>query len=448
MGIISMDSGYKAIVGLGKTGLSCAHFFRRHGVPFVICDSRDVPPLLGVFEKAFPDVVPALGAFDSGFFAGVDEVVVSPGVALSEPALVEVKTRGVSVVGDVDVFVRHARAPVVAITGSNGKSTVTSLVAEMAKAAGVSFAVGGNLGTPALDFVDDDVRWFILELSSFQLEGVGRLGAKVACVLNVGEDHLDRYESLDDYVAAKFKVFEGAECVVVNRDDPSACPVDFSGRQVSFGLDAPDDGQFGVVREGDAVFLAFGVVKLVDVKQLKLVGSHNWANALAALAFGSLMGFDLDVCVKTVKGFAGLPHRCQWVASFNEVAWYDDSKGTNVSATCCSVASLAEHVVGDVVLLAGGQGKGADFFPLRNFVGRPVKHFVLFGEDAQHIAQAVGEVHCSFVGSMDEAVEAASQLAVPGDAVLLSPACASFDMFADFADRGVHFRQAVLELGS
>lgn len=435
------------VVGLGVTGLSCARFLARHGVEVAVTDSREQPPAVDEIREELPDVALFLGGFDAGVFARAERIVVSPGVSLREPLIVEAGRRGVEIIGDIELFARTAEAPVIAITGSNGKSTVTTLVGEMARQAGLQVRVGGNLGTPALDLLDaSEPDLYVLELSSFQLETVSSLRCSAAVVLNVSPDHLDRHASLTDYTRAKQRIYTGAAVQVINRDDPVAAALAApDARRVSFGLDAPAAGEFGVVDNGAGAWIVRGTERWMPVSHLRIAGRHNLSNALAALALGDAAGLDRQSMLQVLREFQGLPHRTQWVAERRGVSWYNDSKGTNIGATLAAVRGFDAPLV----LIAGGQGKGADFSELAAGLSGQVRALVLIGEAAGQIAQAVGDaIPVQRAGSMREAVAVAAQLAAGGDIVLLSPACASFDMFEDYRERGDAFVRAVQELPS
>ena len=372
-------------------------------------------------------------------------MIVSPGVTLREPVLLEAQARGVEVVGDIEVFARHARAPVVAVTGTNGKSTVTSLVREMAQAAGLAVRAGGNLGPPALDLLDDgEPDLYVLELSSFQLETTASLKPTVAVVLNITPDHSDRYATLDAYAKAKRRVYRGAGTRVINRDDPLvAAMTEPDGAVVGFTVRAPEPRCFGLIPGEGGACLAYEDERLVPVADLPIPGRHNVANALAALALGTAVGLPRGAMVSALRRFHGLPHRCQWVGRASGVDWYNDSKGTNVGATCAALQGLAAER--PVILLAGGDGKGADFTPLAS-VCQGVRAVVTLGRDGPLIAQALqGVVPVTRASDLTDAVSQAADLARSGDAVLLSPACASFDMFRDYVERGERFVAAVRE---
>jgi UDP-N-acetylmuramoylalanine--D-glutamate ligase len=370
---------------------------------------------------------------------------VSPGLALATPALQAAAARGVKLSGDIDLFARNAKAPIVAISGSNAKSTVTTLVGEMAAAAGKRVAVGGNLGTPALDLLSDDVELYVMELSSFQLETTHDLGAEVATVLNVSEDHMDRYSGLPAYHLAKHRIFRGAKQVVVNRQDALSRPLMGEGLPCwTFGLGKPDFKAFGIREENGEKYLAFEFQNLMPVRELKIRGAHNQSNALAALALGHAVGLPFDAMLASLRTFGGLEHRCQWVRDLNGVSYYNDSKATNVGAALAAIEGLGADIDGKLLLIAGGDGKGADFKDLKGPVAAHCRAVVLMGRDADLIAAALGDaVPQVRASSLDDAIAQCKALAQPGDAVLLSPACASFDMFKNYEERGQLFARAV-----
>jgi UDP-N-acetylmuramoylalanine--D-glutamate ligase len=385
------------------------------------------------------------GELDVEYLCRASELLVSPGLAIATPALQAAAARGVKLSGDIDLFARYAKAPIVAITGSNAKSTVTTLVGEMAVAAGKKVAVGGNLGTPALDLLSDDVELYVMELSSFQLETTDQLNAEVATCLNLSEDHMDRYADLPAYHLAKHRIFRGARQVVVNRDDALSRPL--VADQLPcwyFGLGKPDFKRFGLLEENGEKHLAFQFDTLLPVRELKIRGAHNQSNALAALALGHAVGLPMEAMLATLRQFAGLAHRCQWVGERQAVSYYDDSKATNVGAALAAIEGLGADIAGKLVLIAGGDGKGADFSALKAPVGRFCRAVVLLGRDAELLADALGDAAPLIrVKTLEEAVARAAELAEAGDAVLLSPACASLDMFKNFEERGRLFAQAV-----
>jgi len=457
------------IVGLGTTGLSVARFlaknaagrgvgspqgdtrgaesmegFRRQGLAFAVADSRMAPPGLAELHAECPGAEVHRGAYDAALFARFKTLVVSPGVAVAEPAIQAAAAAGAEIIGDIELFAGHVNAPVIAITGSNGKSTVTTLVGELLAAAGRRVAVGGNIGTPALDLLAGDAAdVYVLELSSFQLETTHGLKPLAGTVLNVSEDHMDRYADLAAYAGAKGEVYHGAGVAVVNRDDAWSLGLaaqSDAARSVSFGLDAPAAGSWGMVEQDGEAWLARGDALLVRERDLTLRGRHNMANALAALALVETAGVDPASVIGALRRFGGLPHRSQFVGHFAAMDWVNDSKGTNVGATAAALAGQAAPVV----LIAGGIGKGQDFSPLRPLLAGKARGVVLIGQDAGLIAEAWrGIVPMVRAADMGDAVQKAMEMGQPGDVVLLSPACASFDMFRGYDHRGEMFAAEV-----
>ena len=436
------SSKLKVVAGLGVTGLSVARHLNEMGERFVVLDSRTSPPCLAQLQGELPEVSLILGEFSDDAFLGADEVILSPGLSRQHPAIKTAVEAGIPVISDIELFARCTSAPIVAITGSNGKSTVTTLVGEMFAEAGIAAAVGGNLGVPALDLLSPNVAYYVLELSSFQLESVLALNAEVATVLNISLDHMDRYHSLLDYHQAKHRIFIGARQVVTNRDDRlSAALVGDTVKQWSFGLDQPDFKGFGLRQHQGEPWLYYQFEPLMAERELGMTGRHNTANALAALALGTAAGLPIDPMLTVLRRFEGLPHRCQRVATRSGVTYINDSKATNVGATLAAIAGL--RGADNLVLIAGGQGKGQDFAPLASALQGAVRQLILMGEDAAVIGDAVaGTVPVLFATGLDAAVKVAAQVAKSGDIVLLSPACASFDMFQGFADRGEQFVRA------
>ena len=444
MSLIASDH-FRIVVGLGKSGMSLVRFLANQGVSFAVADTRENPPELATLRRDYPHVDVRCGELDVEFLCRADELYVSPGLALATPALQAAAARGVKLSGDIDLFARNAKAPIVAISGSNAKSTVTTLVGDMAAAAGKRVAVGGNLGTPALDLLSDDVELYVMELSSFQLETTHQLGAEVATVLNVSEDHMDRYTGLAAYHLAKHRIFRGAKQVVVNRQDALTRPLMSESQPCwTFGLSVPDFKAFGLREENGEKYLAFEFQNLMPVRELKVRGAHNQSNALAALALGHAVGLPFDAMLSSLRRFTGLEHRCQWVRELEGVSYYNDSKATNVGAALAAIEGLGMDMDGKLILIAGGDGKGADFSGLRDSVTQHCRAVVLMGRDADLIADALGDAVLQVrVNTLDEAIEQSRALAQPDDAVLLSPACASFDMFKNYEERGHLFARAV-----
>ncbi len=446
-----MAKDYRVVVGMGLTGFSCAQFLSQARLPFCIVDTRVNPPMLEKFQSAFPDIYMQTGNIDADLLAQAVEIVMSPGISKTDSCFATAEKKQVPFIGDIELFYRQARAPIVAITGSNAKSTVTTLVGEMAKAEGLQVAVGGNLGTPALELLNDNAELYVLELSSFQLELVNHFSAKVAAFLNISEDHMDRYATLGDYIAAKRVIFDRCETAVYNIQDKHTYPSSTSScRRVTFGVGKAllagekNSSDFGLVLKEGKTYLAKQSTPLIDMHELKITGLHNVSNCLAALAIGDAVGFSMTVMCDVLKGFTGLPHRCQWVKTVSDVRYIDDSKGTNVGATLAAIEGLAETDRKNIVLIAGGEGKGADFSPLYAVCQQAVKACVLIGRDAPLIAHALGDAtQIVYAIDMQSAVQTAAQLAAARDIVLLSPACASFDMFKNYEHRGECFVDAV-----
>lgn len=441
MSLIATDK-LRIVIGLGATGLSCARFLRSKQLTFRVADSRLNPPGLAAFQQEFPDIDLALGAFELNQFTVAEELYLSPGVSLKEPAIATAIVAGARVSGDLDLFVQHVSAPVAAITGSNGKSTVTTLLGEMAARDGKRVAVGGNLGTPMLDLLGGEHELYVLELSSFQLERSVKVNAEVATVLNISEDHIDHHGSLLAYHQAKHRIFRGCRQALVNRDDTLTQPlVPETVKLWRFGLQRPGREDFGLLERDGESWLAFGDECLMPCSALRIAGRHNVANALAALALGHALGLGMSSMLATLKEFGGLPHRCQWIGQFEGVDFFDDSKGTNVGAAVASLNGLADKY--RVVLIAGGQSKGADLTALIDALLAVGRGAVFIGEAAAELIEILDSRLPSTVAEdMNTAVKSAFAMAKSGDAVLLSPACASFDMFDNYEHRGRCFSQA------
>lgn len=435
------------ILGLGRTGLSCARYLGSRGVAVAIMDSRQTPPGLSEARRELPDLPLFLGSFDPDVIEAAECLIVSPGISLREPPIAAAIEKDVPVLGDIELFARAVQAPVVAITGSNGKSTVTTLVGRMVRLAGVWVAVGGNLGQPALDLLDDRVELYVLELSSFQLESTWSLAPEVATVLNVSADHMDRYDDLADYAAAKARILSSAHTGVLNLDDPRVrAMAGTAARDVGFMLGVPESvSDFGLIEQGGETWISRGNDRLLPVAEVAIKGRHNLANALAAMALCQACGLSEAVMLEALRTFRGLPHRTDLVADKGGVDWYDDSKGTNPGATIAALDGLIDPAgPRRAVLIAGGDGKGADFTPLAPAVERTARAVVLIGRDAPLLERVLaGRVKLLHARDMVEAVRRAFAATWPGDCILLSPACASFDMFEDYRHRGRVFVAAV-----
>ncbi|GAA5444235.1 UDP-N-acetylmuramoylalanine--D-glutamate ligase [Microbulbifer sp. NBRC 101763] len=452
MSLIATSSQQKVVIGLGATGKSVVRYLLRHGHTPVVVDSREKPSGLDAFYKEFPQVPVETGALRPDTLLAASLIIASPGVALAEPVLQQAVAEGIPVIGDIELFAQalireKSTAKLVAITGSNGKSTVTTLLGKMAEAAGVDVRVGGNIGVPVLDLLQKPLpQLFVLELSSFQLETTYSLAATVATILNMSADHMDRYPSMVEYHRAKQRVYRGAEQFVVNRADPlTQGPLSRERREWTFGLDQPDLNQFGVRIVDGQGWLVQGTERLLPIEAMAMVGKHNVANALAALALGNAVELPMQAMLGVLKTFRGLPHRCERVADLDGVIYVNDSKGTNVGATQAALDGLATESR-KIVLIAGGDGKGADFSALSSSVNT-LRAMVSIGADGDKVAQSFAdECEICRAESMVDAVAQARRLAHNGDYVLLSPACASFDMYRNFEARGDDFRNSVLAL--
>jgi UDP-N-acetylmuramoylalanine--D-glutamate ligase len=431
------------VLGLGDTGLACIRWLSSRGAVIRAADSRAAPPGLGEVRSGYPQVDARAGSLDKTLLEGMDTVVASPGLALREPVLQAAARRGIEILGDVEIFAREVRggkARVIGITGTNGKSTVTALAGEMCRAAGLETVVAGNIGLPVLDALEQGAAadLYVIELSSYQLETTSSLELEAAAMLNLTQDHMDRYDSMADYARAKQRIFMHAKRRVVNRDDPRSRAMG-DADAFSFGLSQPRNGnEWGL--DQSRTHILRGDVEVVDLGDMAITGLHNAANAMAAHALASTLVLPPRALQQAMTGFTGLPHRVELVARAKGVSFYDDSKGTNVGASVAALEGFRERVV----LIAGGDGKGQDFAPLLPAVKAHARAVVLIGRDAPAIAAALVDANVALANatSMQEAVEASYALAHSGDAVLLSPACASFDMFRNYAHRGDVFAEA------
>lgn len=428
------------IIGLGLTGLSCVDFFLAQNVTPRVMDTRATPPGLDKLPEAVERYV---GGLNEDWLMAADLIVASPGMALANPSLSRAADAGIEIVGDIELFCREAQAPIVAITGSNGKSTVTTLIGEMAKAAGVNVGVGGNIGLPALMLLDPARELYVLELSSFQLETTSSLHAAAATILNVTEDHMDRYPlGLQQYRAAKLRIYENAKVCVVNADDGLTMPVrGADDRCVSFGVDV---GDYHLNRQQGETWLRVKGEKVLNVKEMPLTGQHNYSNALAALALADAVGLPRATSLKALTTFTGLAHRFQIVLDHRGVRWINDSKATNVGSTEAALNGL--HVAGTLHLLLGGDGKSADFEPLRRYLTGDNIRLYCFGRDGGELAALRPEI-ATQTETMEEAMRLIAPQVNAGDMVLLSPACASLDQFKSFEQRGDVFARLAKELG-
>ncbi|MCR4300515.1 MAG: UDP-N-acetylmuramoyl-L-alanine--D-glutamate ligase [Sulfuricaulis sp.] len=440
-----METKRALVVGLGITGFSCVRHLIARGHDVTVVDTREQPPKLEELRREFPQVAVHTGGLSPALFDDPGLLVMSPGVSVKEPEIARVLEHGAEVIGDIELFAREATAPVIAVTGTNGKSTVTALSGAMCRQAGLKTAVGGNIGVPALSLLtgsEPDV--YVLELSSFQLETTTSLNARAAAVLNITMDHMDRYRDLDEYASAKERIFRGNGTMVINADDPRVMRLRQSGRRVvCFGLGRPLEAQdYGLEENHGETWLVHGKQPLMPAREVPLAGRYNLANVLAAMALAETAGVAPATAVTAVQKFKGLKHRTEFVTERDRVRWYDDSKGTNVGATVAALDGMSSPVI----LIAGGDGKGQDFSDLKPVCSRRARAVVLLGRDAPRIEAALGKtVPVHHVKTMRDAVRTARELAQPGDTVLLSPACASFDMFRNYEHRAEVFRDAVKE---
>jgi len=441
---LSPESSKIVIVGLGDTGLSVARFLNKFDFRFALVDSRKSPPMSQQLLSEMPDVAVFTGGFDEVAFATATHVVVSPGISLKEPVIQRALSNNIKLISDIDLFSVCISAPVVAITGSNGKSTVTSMVATMAEADDKQVAVCGNYGVPALDIIDSDIDLYVLELSSFQLERTDSLKPTAATVLNISEDHLDRYSEINEYAEAKQKIFNGEGAMILNADDPFVIGMIEPDREVlTFGLENGADFHLSVKQEKQ--YLAENGRNFMDTQDLPLYGSHNIANALAAWALGKAIGLSEMAMLTALENFKGLEHRMQAVAEIDGITWINDSKATNVGACVAALKGMNQKVV----LIAGGDAKNADMSELAPVLEKKVKAVVLMGKDAPIIQRIITDsIPTKNAKSMRDAVKFASMLAGSGDCVLLSPACASLDQFKNYQERGKLFSKAVKELAA
>lgn len=445
-----------AVIGLGVTGISVLEYLSQYALELLVMDTRDAPNLFAKAKEltnhSNAQTTYFMGEINQSELLTSDLIVLSPGVSLKTPAIKTAIEHGVEVCGDIDIVARTLDVPIIAITGSNGKSTVTTLVGEICKAAGLCTFMGGNLGIPAMYLLSQRQVYDIavLELSSFQLETTNYLKPLSSVVLNISADHMDRYDSFNEYSAAKARIYRASKYAIYNRDDPLTKEgLSANSKVSSFGLEANGSQLADHHYSIEAGYIMKGATQLVPVSELKMIGRHNVANAMAALALVEPLAIDLSVCGKVLKEFCGLPHRTQLVAEIDGVRWVNDSKATNVGACQAAIDGLddLEAMGGGIILIAGGQGKDGDFTELTSVLKTKVKHVLLFGEDAALLNAAwSNSTACELVENMGDAVELANQCAQQHDTVLLSPACASFDMYSGYVARGEHFINLVNDL--
>ncbi len=456
------NSNLQVVIGLGQSGLATVNYLVKQGYQVAVTDGNPAPKLANELPQEVG--VRKFGEIDSELLLSAKRIIISPGVALEQPSVAQALQANIPVVSDIQVFheeltKRDKHVPIIAITGSNAKSTVTTLVGEMAKNAGVKVGVGGNIGVPALTLLDDmDMELAVLELSSFQLETVTDLNAQVATILNLSPDHLDRHGSIENYLAEKQRIFQEVKSVVVNQDDDLTKPNITVEKQLTFGSDIPQGDNYGLLTENGEVYLVKGTEKLLNSNELKVKGQHNQLNILSALALGELVSLPMDSMLQTCREFAGLPHRCQFIKNIKGVDYFNDSKGTNIGSTISAIKGLGESYWASdknakIVLILGGQSKGQDFSEMVGLINQFVSDIYFIGEDAEIIEQQLTtgglmqSVHCEQSETLDKAMASITKLDNPNiQAVLLSPACASLDQFANYAKRGDRFIELVEQL--
>ena len=422
------------VVGLGITGLSVVKHLatRDKKLDIRVIDTRENPP---GSEQLPQGIALHSGSWNLNWLLDADLVVANPGIALATPEIQQVLAANIPVVGDIELFAWQVDKPVIAITGSNGKSTVTDWTGQVAKATGLKVGVGGNIGVPALDLLTLDADLYVLELSSFQLETTSSLAPKAAAFLNLTEDHMDRYQGMEDYRQAKLRIFDHAQSCIVNAEDKQTYPDQNNKHLVEFSL--TDSTQFSVIDCDGIEYLAMNGKQIIPAAELSLVGRHNVANALVVLALLSQVGVDIEKGLDALKSYNGLTHRCQVVADNRGIKWVNDSKATNVASTMAALAGL--ELAGTLYLLVGGMGKGADFSQLAPVLDKLNVQLCCFGEDGDQFMS----LHPSAqrFSSMEEIIQWLSPKVTAGDMVLLSPACASFDQFSNFMARGDAFTE-------
>jgi len=441
MTLITADTKY-LVVGLGMTGLSCVRYLLSRNKSVSIIDSREAPPGLDDARAEFPGIEIFLGGFNQEVISRVQVLVMSPGVPLATPEIKLAIEDGVRITSDIELFLNEFSGKVIAITGSNAKSTVTQWLGEALQRSKQKILIAGNIGLPVLDAVNEEYDVAVLELSSFQLELIPSLKADVAAILNVSEDHMDRYDSMAQYQQAKQRIYFGTHHAIYNRSDMLTQPLVASDVKVSsFGIGTPDLKQYGLIETSVGYMLACGLTELMHESELALPGKHNAENALAVLALADAIGNDRALTIEALKDFSGLPYRCQFINDVNHVRYFNDSKATNVGSTIAALNGIRSEGSKNIVLLLGGQSKGQDLQPLASVIDDTCKKVFVFGQDQDLFRTVVAEAE--YTQTMEEALELAILSVEEGDVVLLSPACASFDQFKNFEARGLAFNQWV-----
>ncbi|WP_448565666.1 UDP-N-acetylmuramoyl-L-alanine--D-glutamate ligase [Thalassotalea ganghwensis] len=445
--INSLKGKHIVVLGAGLTGMSCLELLHAQQLPATVIDSRFDIANQADFEQRFPTSTLLLGGWHFDIIQTADIILASPGIDLAKEGISKFLQPSCEVLGDVELFARLNDSPVVAVTGSNGKSTVVSLLAHVGRALGKKVSLCGNIGEPVLTQWQHQVDVHILELSSFQLETTEHLYLQSASVLNVSDDHLDRHQTIDNYARIKRKIYRHCQTAIVNRQDPMTRVQEPSDAKyvISFGTDVPSEGQFGIKHINGQIYLCKASKALISLNTLPLAGMHNAMNYLAVLALSDSLNWNIEDVVNQLAGFKGLAHRCQRVDSQDGIHWVNDSKATNVGATIAAIDGIAATCSNNqIIVIAGGEGKGADFSPLAVSINNHVSHLITLGKDGKKIGELAKDFH--YVNDMREAVSLAKTLAVPGDVVLLSPACASLDMFSNYIERGKVFSDAVTEM--
>ena len=431
----------KLVLGLGVTGFSIARFLAQEKIPFKVADSRQQSERSSRFSEKFPTVEVCSGAWDFSVLDGIDEIFISPGIAQKESIVVWAREKNIEITSDIELFSRVVQAPVVGITGTNGKSTVTQLLGEMARATGRKTAIGGNIGKPILDCLEDDIDLYVVELSSYQLDYTKRLNLLTGVVLNITPDHLDRYENFEHYTASKLSLYRYCQNLVINIDE-ALIPKKSSA--IHFGIDMPkSDQDFGTVTCHGSCYFLKGDDVLMGVDDMQLIGEHNVANILAALSLGDQIGLDIPSMIECVKSFKGLEHRLEWIALQQGVEFYNDSKATNALSTVTALKALTEKHE-NIVLIAGGVAKDESHSELFKLIDQNVLAVVLIGQSAVEFDKGIHQAQTIHAENMSEAVSLAKDM-INNGVILLSPACASFDMFDNFEHRGKAFKKAVLD---
>lgn len=428
----------KLVLGLGMTGLSIVRFLSKHNITYRLADSRLQPPLLTDYLSELSIPKPVLGGWTKALLTDIDEVFISPGIAQNEPIVIWAREKNIPITSDIELFARHVKAPIIGITGSNGKSTVTQLLGEMIANSGIKVAVGGNIGNPALDCLNDKIKYYVLELSSYQLDYIQHLNLLTGAVLNITPDHLQRYANFEEYTKSKLSLYQYCQHPVVNIDEPL---IPIKTNATRFGINLPEQaGDFGTVACHGSCFLLKGDKVLMDTKKIQLIGEHNISNILCALAIGEQIGLDLNSMLQTIKCFKGLEHRLEWVVKKQGIDYYNDSKATNAVATIQALKTLSKRHK-NITLIIGGIKKQEDWRVLLKHIDKNVAHAILIGQSAQTLANGIHQAQTTHASSMQEAVALSQKTAKT--AVLLSPACASFDMFDNFEHRGQVFKKCL-----